>query len=173
MIRRLVAASITISLGLILGLSIFVATASGLDGPVDVDVVMLHIGGEGERIEYALELWDQHAEFLIIPIGNDWDVDERWCGTDDRIICRPIQPETTLGEGRLLGRLVEEFEWREVATVTTDYHVRRAGILDRRCTEAHIVPYGAENDLGPLTLAGKYLHEIGGLVLAAFQRCDP
>lgn len=169
---RLVAALVAISLTLILGLSIFVATAPSPDDPVDVDAVMLHIGGEGERIEYALELWDEHADFLIVPTGNDWDVDERWCGTDDRIICRPIKPETTLGEARLLGGLAEEFGWQKVATVTTDYHVRRAGILDRRCTEARIFSYGAANDLGPLPLAGKYLHEIGGLVLTAFQRCD-
>lgn len=170
--RSLVATSVAIGLTLILGLSIFVATASGQGGSVDVDAVMLHIGGEGERIELALELWDEHAEFLIIPTGNDWDLDERWCGTDDRIICRTIQPETTLGEARLLGRLVDEFGWEKVATVTTDYHLRRTGILDRRCTDADIVSYGAENELGPLTLAGKHLHEIGGIALAAFQRCE-
>lgn len=170
--RRLGAASAAISVTLILGLAVFVATAPRPDGPVEVDAVMLHIGGEGERIELALTLWDEYAGFLIIPTGSDWDVDDRWCGTDVRIICRPIQPETTLGEARLLGALVEEFEWRRVATVTTDYHIRRAAILDRGCTDADIVTYGAGNDLGPLTLASKYLHEIGGLALSVFQRCD-
>lgn len=173
LIRRLVAASVAISLASIVGLSIFVATAPAPADPIDVDAVMVHIGGEGERIEAALGLWDEHAGFLIIPTGNEWDVDERWCGRDDRIICRPIHPETTLGEARLLGELVEEYGWRRVATVTTDHHVRRAGILDRRCTDADIVAHSAENDLGPLTLAGKYLHEIGGLVVSVFQPCDP
>lgn len=167
-----VAVSAAVGLALIIGLSVFVAIAPTQADPVDVDAVLVHIGGEGERIEHALELWDDHAGFLVIPTGNDWDVDERWCGSDDRIICRPIHPETTLGESRLLATLVDEFGWRKVATVTSDYHVRRAGILDRRCASADIVSYGAENDLGPLALAGKYLHEIGGLALATFQRCD-
>ena len=61
MIRRLVAASVVIGLASIVGLSIFVATAPARADPIDVDAVMVHIGGEGERIEAALELWDEHA----------------------------------------------------------------------------------------------------------------
>ena len=109
----------------------------------------------------------------MIPTGEDWDVDDRLCGTDARIICEPIDPETTLGESRLLARLTQREGWDSVATVTTDYHLRRAAILDRRCSTIPVVIYGADDRIGPVELVGKYLHEIGGLAVLPFQRCAP
>lgn len=58
-----------------------------------------------------------------------------------------------------------------VAIVTSGHQVRRATLIDRRRSSVDAVPISAGNDVGAITLVGKYLHEFGGLVALLFAEC--
>ena len=71
----------------------------------------------------------------------------------------------------MLADIAREMALHRVAIVTSDYHLRRATLIDERCSSVDVVPVSAGNDVGAITLVGKYLHEFGGLVALLFAEC--
>lgn len=163
------------AVALALGLSAAIYVASAPEGtPSDIDAVFIHAGGTGERIERGLEVWrnSPNDTLLVISEVESTDLVRRWCRSDDpRITCSTPRPETTLGEAVMLDDIARELDLQRVAIVTSDYHLRRATLIDERCSSLEVVPISAGNDVGAITLAGKYLHEFGGLVALAFAEC--
>ena len=160
---------------LALGLPAAIYVASAPEGTLnDVDAVFVHAGGTGERIERGVEIWQNSPSdtLLVLSEAESTDQIRRWCGSDDpRILCTPPRPETTLGEAVMLADIAREMALHRVAIVTSDYHLRRATLIDERCSSVDVVPVSAGNDVGAITLVGKYLHEFGGLVALLFAEC--
>lgn len=154
--------------------TIYVASAPE-EAPTNIDAVFVHAGGTGERIERGLEIWQNSPgdTLLILSEAESTDQIRRWCDRDDeRILCTPPLPETTLGEAIMLDRIATQMEFDRIAIVTSDYHLRRATILDERCTTVDVVPVSAGNEIGAIGLTGKYLHEFGGLAALALTDCS-
>jgi hypothetical protein len=160
---------------LAMGLAAAIYVAAAPEGtPNDIDAVFVHAGGTGERVERGVEIWQGSPGDTVLILSEVESTDEirRWCGGDDpRILCTPPLPETTLGEAVMLDAIAREMELERVAIVTSDYHLRRATLIDQRCSSVEVVPVSAGNEVGAVTLAGKYLHEFGGLVALLFAEC--
>jgi uncharacterized SAM-binding protein YcdF (DUF218 family) len=160
---------------LALGLPAAFYVASAPEGnPADIDAVFVHAGGTGERVERGVEIWQSSPSDTLLVLSEVESTDEtrRWCSGDDpRILCTPPVPETTLGEAAMLDDIARNMALERVAIVTSDYHLRRATLIDRRCSSVDVVPVSAGNDVGAITLIGKYLHEFGGLVALLFAEC--
>lgn len=160
---------------LAVGLPAAFYVASAPEGnPADIDAVFVHAGGTGERIDRGVEIWQSSPDDVLLVLSEVESTDEtrRWCsGEDPRILCTPPRPETTLGEAVMLDGIAREMALERVAIVTSDYHLRRATLIDRRCSSVDVVPVSAGNEIGVVTLIGKYLHEFGGLVTLPFAEC--
>lgn len=63
-----------------------------------------------------------------------------------KVVCRTASPFSTRGEARLLGDLVRENKWSSVIVVSSHYHLYRAHMLIRRCTQAGLVMRGTDAD---------------------------
>ncbi len=162
---------------LLLGAVLFVLVVGE---PVDAhptgDAVVVHAGGEGERLDRALELIaDGAAPVLVVMYGDHPDFPQApdLCDTDEPVvvICPAPEPVSTIGESRALAGLVEEHGWETVVIVTTDYHLRRAKFIDSRCTDAEILGASASRSLSPTEWIGNVGHEMLGLVQAALFTC--
>ena len=56
-----------------------------------------------------------------------------------RALCFRAHPYSTRGEAETVARLARTHNWRTIVVVTSRYHVRRAHMLFRRCTNAKLV----------------------------------
>lgn len=148
--------------------------------PVDAeptgDAVVVHAGGRGERLETAQQLMADGAAPTLVAmyLGTDLYPDtQQLCGRTQpyEIICPAPEPVTTIGEAREIGDLVEARGWDAIVIVTTDYHVRRAKLLDDRCTDAAVAAVAAGHQLGLLSHAERVGHEMLGLIQAFAFRC--
>jgi hypothetical protein len=138
------------------------------------DAIFVHAGGSGERVEAAIDLFDTGAAPVLVisdPGGRSSRVPRGLCGSEPSIIC--VTPATidTAGEARALGSLVAERGWERVVVVTSDYHQRRASMLDSSCTSATIenAPAAARRRR---VILGSRIQETLGLAFSwLFQRC--
>lgn len=110
------------------------------------DAIFVHAGGNGERLEVALTLFEEGAAPVMVvsdPGGRSSSVPAGLCDSGPAVFC--VTPSTidTAGEARALGELVESEGWNQVVVVTSDYHLSRAVLLDRSCTDANIEPVAA------------------------------
>ncbi|MFV0526917.1 MAG: YdcF family protein [Acidimicrobiales bacterium] len=102
------------------------------------DAVVSHAGGRGERLDGALDLMELGAApTLVLLLGSSRS--ERaaaLCGRDEpyEVVCIDPDPATTEGEARTVADLARERAWRSLVVVTSDYHLRRAVLVDRRCS---------------------------------------
>jgi hypothetical protein len=105
------------------------------------DAIFVHAGGQGERVEMALQLFDEGAApVLVLSNPEPGSVPSGLCESGSAVICVIPSPADTAGEALSLGKLVDERGWNRVIVVTSDYHLRRASMLDRSCTNADVVP---------------------------------
>lgn len=119
------------------------------------DAVVVHAGGRGDRLEAGLLLVDSGAATTLVILNGaheGWSEANALCGQSEPyiVLCPEASPENTVGEARALGELVEEEGWQTVVVVTSDYHLRRASILDRRCAgdTTEIRPVASLSDIG-------------------------
>ncbi len=141
------------------------------------DAVVVHAGGRGERLRRALELMESGAAPTLVIMGGSvdhWPAAQRLCGQTSpyEVLCPDPVPGTTLGEARALRELVSARGWKSVVAVTSDYHLRRAHFLNRRCNPALAVQgVAARSDLPMLLWLGRIGREMIALVEAAVTRC--
>jgi uncharacterized SAM-binding protein YcdF (DUF218 family) len=139
------------------------------------DAIYVHAGGRGERVSTGVRLLAEGvAPVLVVsdPGTRSSFVPSGLCGSDEAIVC--VAPVTidTAGEARALAALVEERGWRKVVVVTSEYHLRRAAMLDRSCTNASIAPMPADDRPPRAPLTGPRASEIPALAFSwMFQRC--
>ena len=140
------------------------------------DAVIVHAGGRGERLETAQRLMDAGAAPILVAmyLGTElYPDDTQLCGSSEpyEIICPAPEPITTIGEAQEIGELAEQYGWDDIVIVTTDYHVRRAKLLDDKCTDANIDAVAAGHRLGFFAHVERIGHEMLGLVQAFWFRC--
>ncbi len=117
------------------------------------DAVMVHAGGRGDRLDAALALVGAGASnTLVIMNGTaeQWPEANALCGQSEPflVLCPDTDIDNTVGEARVLAELAVEQQWQTVVVVSSDYHMRRASILDRRCAEGvEIRPAPAQADI--------------------------
>jgi uncharacterized SAM-binding protein YcdF (DUF218 family) len=126
--------------------------------PKRADAVVV-LAGSHLRLGKGLELMRKGvAETLVISDGfqPDWPQANRLCrngSPDFEVICFHPDPYSTRGEAEEIGRLVRARRWKTVAVVTSTFHVTRARMLVRRCTDAHVDAVGAHYPLKLLPVA--------------------
>jgi uncharacterized SAM-binding protein YcdF (DUF218 family) len=141
------------------------------------DAVVVHAGGRGERLRRALELMETGAAPILVIMGGSvdhWPEALRLCGQASpyEVLCPDPVPGTTLGEARALAALVGDRQWKSVVAVTSDYHLRRAHFLDRRCNPGlEVQGVAARSDLPMLLWLGRIGREMIALFEAAVARC--
>lgn len=107
------------------------------------DAVVVHAGSR-ERLAHAFDLMDADTAPTLVLIGGAepwWRRANHLCGQQEpyEIVCPTPDPINTIGEARALSRLVGERGWTSVVVVSSDYHLRRATHLDRRCSGIEVV----------------------------------
>jgi uncharacterized SAM-binding protein YcdF (DUF218 family) len=117
------------------------------------DAVMVHAGGRGDRLQAALALMGTDASTTLVIMNGtaeEWPEANVLCGQSEpfEVLCPDTAIDNTVGEARALAELATEKEWRTVVVVSSDYHLRRASILDRRCVEGvEIRPVASQADI--------------------------
>ena len=149
-----------------LNLRLFVWPASDTVHPADAVVVLA--GGNGERLDRALELVrDGVAPTLAVSFGSD-----RLCGSAQpfRVVCFRPSPDNTRGEAEAIGRLAQAHGWTDIVLVTSTSHVTRARLLVERCYSGQLQVAPATPDANVPGWLGAIVHEWGGLAEAMVQR---
>jgi uncharacterized SAM-binding protein YcdF (DUF218 family) len=139
------------------------------------DAVISHAGGEGDRLDRALELMEQDAApTLVLLLGSTRsDRAAAMCGQRQpyEVLCVDPDPVNTEGEARTAARLAEERGWTRLIAVTSDYHLRRALLVDRRCSGLQVIGSASRNQRGFLPLARLVAKEMVALPWAALTAC--
>ncbi|MGF1665322.1 MAG: YdcF family protein [Acidimicrobiia bacterium] len=139
-VRRILAFTFAALTGATLGLAFLVVNPATAVTPSG-DAIFVHAGGNGERLRTAVALFEEGVAKVIVvsnPGGRSSQVPPGLCGSTETVICVVPPTVDTAGEARALGDLMAERGWDRVVVVTSDYHVSRAGMLDRSCTDATI-----------------------------------
>ena len=138
------------------------------------DVVVVHAGYGDDRFRHGLALMERGAApTLVLMYGEFHRRSEGLCGQTDpyEVICPTPDEATTIGEARELGRLVEQRGWAKVVTVTSDYHLRRAVYLDRKCGKVEVVGSASSPQRGRRSAMRSLGHEMAAMVQAIAVRC--
>lgn len=138
------------------------------------DAIFVHAGGQGERIQTGLELLESGAApVLVLSNPEPGSVPSGLCTSNDAVICVVPSPADTAGEAASIARLIEEHSWDQVIAVTSDYHLRRATMLDRSCTDAALLPVAAPSRRSRRPISDVEVREAIALAFSWLgQRCD-
>jgi uncharacterized SAM-binding protein YcdF (DUF218 family) len=124
------------------------------DDPAGADAVVVLAGARDSRLAKGLELIrDGAAQTLVISDGRarGWQIGNRLCdgeATGFRVVCFRPEPYSTRGEAEDVARLAQARGWRSLVVVTSRYHVTRARMLFRRCTDAAVKGVAADTSAG-------------------------
>jgi uncharacterized SAM-binding protein YcdF (DUF218 family) len=133
--------------------------------PEQVDAVVMLAGGQGERLETAVDLAERGtAPVLVLSHGPS-----TLCGGGRpfEVVCFVPEPGTTVGEAREIGQLVAQHGWQDIAVVTSTHHVARSRTVVGQCTEADVHMVDAGSAEFTREQRGRIiLHEFTGLVAA-------
>lgn len=147
----------------------------GTSLPARADAVVLLAGDPTTRLPVALRLARQGPGVLAISADGRDPVNassRTLCGRsgDLTVYCFWPHPADTRGEARAIGRLAAQHGWNRITVVTSNYHVARAALLIRRCTDAQVSMAAARPSLSIAQWCVVVAHEIGGLGLATAKR---
>ena len=149
----------------------FVFPDTGEVGPSDAVVVLA--GAQETRLPVALRLAEEGPGVLVVSAAEGaLNASARaLCDAphDLTLYCFAPEPSDTRGEARSIGRLVEEHGWTRITVVTSSYHIARAGLLLRRCTDARVHMVEAREPIPVRQWVVVIAHEIAGLGGAAIR----
>jgi uncharacterized SAM-binding protein YcdF (DUF218 family) len=166
LIAGTVVAAVVVVAVVVVNLKLFVWPSSDDVGQADAVVVLA--GGDGERLDHALDLMDEGvARTLVASTGPD-----RLCGAQlaYEVICFLPDPSNTRGEVEQIAELAEEHGWQRLVLVTSTYHATRAELLLDRCYPGAVAVSAAAPNKSTLGWLGAITHEWGGLAEAALER---
>lgn len=148
--RRLVLASAVTLFGIccVVGLwGVRVMLAPFLDEPARADAVAVFAGGPQDvRLSAGLELVERGvADTIVISVGNrvwaEGSELERLCEEQDieaEVICLAPEPDNTIGEAMMFGRLGNDRGWSDLVVVTSRSHIHRAATWTARCFDGDV-----------------------------------
>lgn len=173
----MVAVATVVFLAVVLaGCELYLRTGGDSPEPADA-IVVLGPGRGGERLERARSLVDQGlADTLVVSMarGGQRRATDEACGSPPPgvdVVCFTADPFNTRGEARWVSQLAAARGWSSLLVVTSDYHVRRAGLLFGRCFRGRLTVVGAPSGLGPSVVLTD-VHEAGGLLQATLVARD-
>ncbi|MGY2083160.1 YdcF family protein [Blastococcus sp. SYSU DS0539] len=140
--------------------------------PADGAAAVVVLAGDARsRLTVATRLAESGAGVLAVSVdeGRDNEPARALCEDpgDLEVHCFTATRSDTRSEARALGALVDEQGWASIAVVTSSYHVVRAGMLIRRCTDAEVAMVEARAGMTPRRWVMAVLHETGGVLAAA------
>jgi uncharacterized SAM-binding protein YcdF (DUF218 family) len=140
-------------------------------GSARTDAVVMLAGDPGTRIPLAVELAEQGPGVLVVSaaVGEVNAPARELCSgrAGLEVHCfATAEDDDTRAEARALGELVARHGWTSIAVVTSTYHVERAGLLIRRCTDAEVVMVAARPAISLVRWGVAIGHEVGGLLAA-------
>lgn len=120
--------------------------------PARPDAVVVLAGSEA-RLPVALALVEHGAAKTLVVSQDDVTRDPArysLChGPKPKrytLVCQTAAPFSTRGEAHLVADLVEQRHWASVIVVTSRYHLYRAHLLLRRCTNVDLTMRAADGD---------------------------
>lgn len=174
--RRFVRLAIVATI-LVLGAAVAAVLIPPSTDIVSGNVVVVHAGGRGERLQTGQALVQTGAApILVIMNGTaeDWPEANAICGQAEPflVMCPDSDIENTVGEVRELADLAVENSWRSAVVVTSDYHLRRTTILHGRCSDGvEIRPVAAEADISTTRRVLLVIREVLALPQAYTTGC--
>lgn len=142
-----------------------------IDEVQPVDAVFV-IGPAETRMPHVMDLMGQAGATVLLattsvdPVtGQAYPRD--YCGLERaayRIECVVPDPYSTQGEARLLGERAEANGWTRVAVVTGTPHAARTRLLMERCTNAEVLVWTVDEDLGLGGWARQFIYQSGAWV---------
>lgn len=155
------------------GMSVWWVGFAQPDSFETADAVVVH-AGQRHRLQRGLELVDQGvAPLLVLLHGLEvYEDADRLCrpqgGYD--VICPTPERGRTIGEAAEINRLADELGWESAVVVTSDYHLRRARYIDRKCTDIEIHADVARRH-NPRPRRRSIVQEVVSMTLAFVEPC--
>jgi uncharacterized SAM-binding protein YcdF (DUF218 family) len=117
------------------------------DSYTTADAVIVH-AGQRHRLRRANELMANGvAPVLVLLFAEQAYPDDARDLCQDSVsytvICSNPERSDTMGEAIEINALAREHGWQSVVIVTSDYHLRRARYLDRKCTDIEVLGVAA------------------------------
>ena len=110
---------------------------AGTGTPHRADAIIVLSGDRG-RVPTALRLYDEHLAPTLVVSRDPYPWPELDARCHGGIVCIHAHPYSTQGEAEAFARLARARGWHSVIIVSSRYHLRRAAMLFRRCTDASI-----------------------------------
>ena len=122
------------------------------DEPARAQAVVVLDGGDGERLDSALELMrEKVAPVLVLYGGKGAEVARarRLCAGEAafEVVC-PVVSEDARAEAKSLAKLAYRRGWRSLVVVTSTYDVTKARLLVDRCFDGKIAVVESKPPLG-------------------------
>jgi hypothetical protein len=167
---------LVVVLGGLWGITAGVLVQASTDTAHPADALIVFAGGRGERLSKALVLLQQQvAPVLVISNGRDrWQAANQLCASRQRfeVLCPQPDPDTTLGEARMVCDLAAQRGWRSVVVVTSTYHAGRAQLLLGRCFDGQLQIVAAPPHEQWLRTWARANVELAGLIRALVTAPD-
>jgi uncharacterized SAM-binding protein YcdF (DUF218 family) len=146
-----------------------------IDSLRPADAIFVLGGPEYERYSFGHQLGDDRWAPVVVvsnPLGDKvkWLAD--YCATPKpgfQLICVQPDPPTTLGEGRDLRRLAEQYGWKTVIVVTFTPHISRARYILEHCFHGDLVMVAPPTDLSVAEWAWQYVYQTAGYARTVFE----
>jgi uncharacterized SAM-binding protein YcdF (DUF218 family) len=74
-----------------------------------------------------------------------------------QLFCLAATPDSTKGEAMTISRMAQEHGWRNIALVTTDYHLTRSARWFDRCYSGKVYPVSAPASASVAEIAHEWL----------------
>ncbi|NVM94846.1 YdcF family protein [Arthrobacter wenxiniae] len=141
--------------------------------PKQADAVVMLGGASKERLLDAMMLRNElNAPYLVIShtdTPGNASADD-YCNTHSNkaiypdVVCFTPATMDTRGEASALGKLAAEHQWKNMAVVTSKYHIQRAGLLMHQCVNADVRMFSTTPQFSTWQWLRRFVIETGGLL---------
>lgn len=141
--------------------------------PKQADAVVMLGGASKERLLDAMMLRAElNAPYLVIShteTAGNASADD-YCSTHSNhaiypdVVCFTPGTMDTRGEATEIGKLAAQYQWKNMAVVTSKYHIQRAGLLMRQCVNANVTMVATTPEFTPWQWLRRFVIETGGLL---------
>jgi uncharacterized SAM-binding protein YcdF (DUF218 family) len=139
--------------------------------PPGTDAVVVLSGDHGDRLALGLQLvrTGQSGVLVILrPSDGPYAASRPLCEEPQpfEVVCTDPAVVSTAGDVAEIARLADGLGWRDVAVVTSRFHVARSQVILDRCTSVRAVVVGSDPPFSPRQWLAPLAHEMGGLLQA-------